>query len=178
MENKSLVKVDKKVISNENMQILVAIKNLDIDTLNEEEVKALSTAIVTDVNLSKMGRAVNYACADLSRVGPVKFTAEAAPIARENQERLELICRLLDTYGNFEQTVKCLRRNKNNCRENYDQVYGLLLRTSDLADAVLEHSDFKIKEREENNRYVNMLLRKRERELEESKTKLLGKGDE
>lgn len=173
-----LISVDKKVVSKENMSILSAIKNINICELNDDEVRGLVSAISKDVNVNKMRKQVEWACKNLSQVGPVKFTAEAAQVARENQERIELIFKLLDSFGRFEDGINCMRRNKGNCRDDFDKVYDVLISLDNLADAVLEHSDFKIKEREENNRYVNMLLRKRERELEGNDRKLLKEGDE
>lgn len=179
MGNKLIVKVDKSIVSNENLQILQAVKSVDIMELDEDTVKALSVAITSNANLNKMREQVEYACRDLSQVGPPSFGADVVFLAKDNQERLELIFKLLNSFNNFESIIKCLRKNKNNCRDNYDQLISLLFTTQDLANAVLDHSDFKIKELEENNRYVNEIIAKRreQEELENKDTKLLEGGE-
>lgn len=179
MGNELIIKQNKKLIPKENISILSAIKSIDIESLDEDEIKALSFAVARDVNINKMRECVQYACTNLSQVGPVKMGADLSFIAKDNQERLELVFKLLDTFGRFEFIVNNIRRNKFDCRDNFDLVYRLLTTTEELADAVIDHSDFKIKELEENNRYVEELLRKRhEKELEESNRKLLKGGDE
>ena len=65
----------------------------------------------------------------------------------------------------FEKDVKLFRRNKNNCNSNYEYIFSFLLRTQDMINAVIEHSDFKIKEWEENNRQVQEIKRLEEKNL-------------
>ena len=65
----------------------------------------------------------------------------------------------------FEKDVKCFRRNKNNCNNNYEYVFNFLLGTQDLVNAVLDHSNFKIKEWEEKNRQVQEIKRLEEKKL-------------
>ena len=148
-----------------NELILNEIKNTDLYDLQKDEMVALQQNIISNVNLNKMREQVETACRNLSQVGPPCFGADAVFIAKDNQERLELIFKLLDRFNKFEKDVKCFRRNKNNCNNNYEYVFNFLLGTQDLVNAVIKHSDFKIKEWEENNRQVQEIKRLEEKKL-------------
>lgn len=152
-----------------NELILQEIKNMELSDLQEEEVIALQQNIISNVNLNKMREQVESACRNLSQVTPPRDGADLRYIALDNQERLELIFKLLDSFTMFEKDVKLFRRNKNNCNNNYEYIFSFLLRTQDLVNAVLDHSDFKIKEWEENNKQVQEVKR-----LEEGKIYLRG----
>lgn len=148
-----------------NELILKEIKNTDLYDLQEDEIVALQQNIISNVNLNKMREQVETACRNLSQVGPPCFGADICFIAKDNQERLELIFKLLDRFNKFEKDVKCFRRNKNNCNSNYEYVFNFLLGTQDLVNAVLDHSNFKIKEWEENNKQVQEIKRLEEKKL-------------
>lgn len=143
-----------------NELILKEIKNTDLYNLQEDEVVALQKNIISNVNLNKMREQVETACRNLSQVTPPCFGADLKYIALDNQERLELIFKLLDRFNKFEKDVKCFRRNKCNCNNNHEYIFNFLLNTQDLINAVLDHSDFKIKEWEENNRQIQDKLEK------------------
>ncbi len=148
-----------------NELILQEIKNMDLSDLQEKEVIALQQNIISNVNLNKMREQVETACRDLSQVTPPSFGADLRYIALDNQERLELIFKLLDGFSKFEKDVKCFRKNKYNCNNNYEHIFNFLLSTQDLVNAVLDHSNFKIKEWEENNRQVQEVKRLEEKKL-------------
>lgn len=148
-----------------NELILQEIKNMELSDLQEEEVIALQQNIISNVNLNKMREQVEGACRNLSQVTPPRAGADLRYIALDNQERLELIFKLLDSYNRFERDVKSFRRNKNNCNSNYEHIYNFLLSTQDMINAVIDHSDFKIKEWEENNRQVQEIKRLEEKKL-------------
>ncbi len=148
-----------------NELILQEIKNMDLADLQEKEVIALQQNIISNVNLNKMREQVETACRDLSQVTPPSFGADLRYIALDNQERLELIFKLLDGFSKFEKDVKCFRKNKYNCNNNYEHIFNFLLSTQDLVNAVLDHSNFKIKEWEENNRQVQEVKRLEEKKL-------------
>lgn len=152
-----------------NELILKEIKSLNIFDLQEDEVIAMKQNIISNVNLNKMREQVENACRNLSQVTPPSFGADLKYIALDNQKRLELIFKLLDGFNKFEKDVKCFRRNKYNCNNNYEHIFNFLLNIQDLVNAVLDHSDFKIKEWEENNRQVQEIKR-----LEEEKLYLKG----
>lgn len=148
-----------------NELILQEIKNMELSDLQEEEVIALQQNIISNVNLNKMREQVESACRNLSQVTPPRDGADLRYIALDNQERLELIFKLLDSFTMFEKDVKLFRRNKNNCNNNYEYIFSFLLRTQDLVNAVIDHSDFKVKEWEENNRQVQEIKRLEEKKL-------------
>lgn len=148
-----------------NELILKEMKSVDLFDLQENEVVALQQNIISNVNLNKMREQVEMACRNLSQVTPPRDGADLRYIALDNQERLELIFKLLDSFTMFEKDVKLFRRNKNNCNNNYEYIFNFLLRTQDLVNAVLDHSDFKIKEWEENNRQVQEIKRLEEKKL-------------
>jgi len=148
-----------------NELILKQMQNIELSDLEEEQIITLQQNIISNVNLNKMREQVELACKNLSQVTPPNFGADLRYIALDNQERLELILKLLDSFTMFEKDVKLFRRNKNNCNNNYDYIFSFLLRTQDLVNAVLDHSDFKIKEWEENNRQVQEIKRLEEKKL-------------
>lgn len=148
-----------------NELILQEIKNMELSDLQEEGVIALQQNIISNVNLNKMREQVELACKNLSQVTPPRDGADLGYIALDNQERLELIFKLLDSFTMFEKDVKLFRRNKNNCNNNYEYIFNFLLRTQDLVNAVIDHSDFKVKEWEENNRQVQEIKRLEEKKL-------------
>ena len=82
-----------------NELILQEIKNMDLADLQEKEVIALQQNIISNVNLNKMREQVETACRDLSQVTPPSFGADLRYIALDNQERLELIFKLLDGFS-------------------------------------------------------------------------------
>ena len=148
-----------------NELILKQMQNIELSDLEEEQIVALQQNIISNVNLNKMREQVESACRNLSQVTQPRIGADLKYIALDNQERLELILKLLDSFTMFEKDVKLFRRNKNNCNNNYDYIFSFLLRTQDLVNAVLDHSDFKIKEWEENNRQVQEIKRLEEKNL-------------
>lgn len=148
-----------------NELILQEIKNMELSDLQEEGVIALQQNIISNVNLNKMREQVELACKNLSQVTPPRDGADLRYIALDNQERLELIFKLLNSFTMFEKDVKLFRRNKNNCNNNYEYIFNFLLRTQDLVNAVIDHSDFKVKEWEENNRQVQEIKRLEEKKL-------------
>lgn len=148
-----------------NELILQEMKSVDLFDLQEEQVIALQQNIVSKVNLNKMREQVESACKNLSQVTPPRDGADLRYIALDNQERLELIFKLLNSFTMFEQNVKCFRRNKSNSNNNYEYIFDFLLGTQDLVNAVLDHSDFKIKEWEENNKQVQEIKRLEEKNL-------------
>ena len=135
-----------------NELILKEIKSLNIFDLQEDEVIAMKQNIISNVNLNKMREQVENACRNLSQVTPPSFGAD-------------LKFKLLDGFNKFEKDVKCFRRNKYNCNNNYEHIFNFLLNTQDLVNAVLEHGNFKIKEWEENNRQVQEIKRLEEKKL-------------
>ncbi len=150
-----------------NELIIKELSNIELSDLQEEQIIALQQNIISNVNLNKMREQVESACRNLSQVAPPSFMADLKYIALDNQQRLEIIFKLLDNFSMFEKDVKLFRKNKNNCNDNYEYIFSFLLRTQDLVNAVLEHSDFKIKEWEENNKYM-------QEKLEEKKLYLKG----
>lgn len=95
-----------------NELILKEMKNTDLYDLQEDEVVTLQQNIISNVNLNKMREQVETACRNLSQVTPPCFGADLKYIALDNQERLELIFKLLDGFSKFEKDVKCFRRKE------------------------------------------------------------------
>jgi hypothetical protein len=153
------------VVITANELILKQMQNIELSDLEEEQIVALQQNIISNVNLNKMREQVESACRNLSQVTQPRIGADLKYIALDNQERLELIFKLLDSYNRFERDVRSFRRNKYNCNSNYEHIYNFLLITQDMINAVLKHSDFKIKEWEENNRQVQEIKRLEEKNL-------------
>ncbi len=148
-----------------NELIIKELSNIELSDLQEEQVIALQKNIISNVNLNKMREQVESACKNLSQVAPPRIGADIGYIALDNQKRLELIFKLLNSFTLFEKDVKCFRRNKCNCNNNYEYIFNFLSNTQDLINAVLDHSDFKIKEWEENNKQVQEIKKLEEKKL-------------
>lgn len=126
-----------------NELILKQIQNIELSDLKDKKIIALHQNIITNINLNEIKKQVISICRNLSQVTSFSFGADLKYIAKDNQQRLELIFQLLDSLIMFEEDVKCFRKNKNNCNDNYDYIFSFLLRTQDLANAILCNSNSK-----------------------------------
>lgn len=150
-------------MSDKNSNLLVVLSQVDdLHVLEEQQVLELAETISKSINLSGLKRSINNACMNLSSVGEPCFGADVKYIALDNQARLNLIFKLLDSYTKIESYVNNYRRNKLDCRENSEYLCSFVLNTIDTLKTVKQYQDFKIQEHEENMKY-----------LEETKRKLL-----
>ena len=141
---------------NKNYLLLTQLNNSkDLNELTEYEIEELSNLIISSVNLKQLRLSVDNACKILSGVGEPCFGADLKFIALDNQARLTLIYKLLDGYSYLESSIKNLKRNKHNCRENFDFIYSFVSNTIDLLKTVKDYEIFRFNEKNENIKYLN-----------------------
>mgnify|MGYP000096115579 CR=1 FL=1 len=149
--------------------IIYEMKEISLYDLEEEQVMILANNLVKSINLSKLNKAVTGACRNLSGVTPPSFLADARWIALDNQKRLEIIWKMLDSFEKFEADIKNLRGKRKHwlqdINDNFDYIFQFLLNTKDLISSISEYGEFKANEVEEN---------KKQALLQKEKFKLLG----
>lgn len=139
-KNNSLSAVNNQLISKVN-NIIENCYEIDF-----QELKEVTNEVVTTVKLKSLKKAVDKICMNLASVGEPTWNADAKDIAWDNQKRLATIYQLLDVYYLLEKDVKNIKKNRNNCIENSDYLYTILLRVQELLKLEQKFKEIKIKE--------------------------------
>lgn len=148
-------------------KLIVYMSSIDIYDLTEQEVQDTVDQLIKNVSITKLKRAINSTCKTLAGVSEPCFGADLNFIWRDNQDRLNLIWKLMDYSESFENYYKNIKANKRGVAEDYDYIFGFLLNTCDIMKTIKEVYDFKLKENLDN-----------QKQLEDYKTNLLEKGGE
>lgn len=172
---------NKLVIFNRNSAISISeFMNLDLYDLESNQIEMVKDEIVRNIKLDKLQDAVERAILDLSGVGEPSFGADLKFIALDNQKRLNLIWMLQDSFKNFKETTKNLRKNKFDCNSNNELIFNYILKLKEMLQNVIDYGDFKIEEYNENMKYLNEL--EKQRKLKEQENYILlengGKSDD
>lgn len=135
-------------LSTVNNELIVRINNIieNCYEIDSKELVEVTKEITTTVKLKSLKKAVDKICMNLSSVSDPTWYADAKDIAWDNQKRLTTIYQLLDVYYMIEKDVKNIKRNKNNCIENNDYLYSILLRIQELLKLEQKFKEIKIKE--------------------------------
>lgn len=134
--------------------ILYEINKLDLCDLTEEQIQILTTNILNTVNIKQLEERVHEVILKLSGVGEPTWNADLNIIALDNQKRLSLIYMLLNNMDLFKSDVKNLKLNKLECRDDFEKVYGFLLRTKDMIKSIIDYGEFSAKEIAEQQKYL------------------------
>lgn len=149
--------------------IIYEMKEISLDDLEEGQIMELANNLVNAININKLSKAVKEACKKLSGVTPPSFLADARWIALDNQKRLEIIWKMLDSIERVEADFKNLRGKRKNWlqkeSDNFDYIFQFLLNTKELIQSIYEYGEFKAKEVEED---------KKQAMLQKEKFNLLG----
>lgn len=131
-----------------NNGLMVKVNNIieNCYEIDSQELKEVINEVITTVKLKPLKKAVDKVCMNLSSVGEPTWNADAKDIAWDNQKRLATIYQLLDVYYLLEKDVKNIKKNKNNCIENSDYLYTILLRVQELLKLEQKFKEIKIKE--------------------------------
>lgn len=136
--------------------IIYEMKELSLYDLEEEQVMTVANNVVTSININKLRKNINGACLKLSGVAPPSFLADAKWIALDNQKRLEIIYKMLDSFEKFEADIKNLRGKRKawlqDKNDNFDYIFQFLLNTKDLISSIYDYGDFRAKEVEEDKK--------------------------
>lgn len=152
---------------NKNSQLpLQEFMNIDLYELNVDQIFELRDLLMNNVKMDKLEEAITKVSMNLSGVAGPSFMADAVWLALDNQKRLEIIWKLLDGYTQFRSYTRNFKRNKQNCLNNDESSLTYLFKFKDLVNGIIEYSEFKIKEQQENLKLV-----------EENKKKLLSEGE-
>lgn len=162
-----------------NNELMVKVNNIieNCYEIDSQELVEVTNEIVTNVKLKSLKRAVDKVCMNLASVGEPKWNADAKDIAWNNQKRLTTIYQLLDTYNMLEKDVKNIKKNKNNCIENSDYLYGILLRVQELLGLEQKFKEIKLKEIKDTIEFYQILDELHHPELYEGRI-LLEEGEE
>lgn len=137
-----------------NKLIISEMKQINIYDLNDDEVRVLAANIIENINLKQLKEEVIKTCLKLTGVGSPSLGCDVKFIALDNQRRLELTHMLLSNFDLFESYVKNFKRNKSNCRENDDYIFNFLYKTKDLVDTIIDYGEFRLKEKEDNQKQL------------------------
>lgn len=145
-----------------NKLIISNMNKLDLYDLSVEDTYILADTIVNNFNVSQLKKSIQKASLNLSAVTKPCFGADLKYIALDNQTRLEIIWKLLNSFELFEKDIKNIKKRKLNYYE-YDYVFQFLSNTQKIMQAVYEYGEFKVLEKEENQTqikaYENRLLK-------------------
>lgn len=138
---------------NKQELIIYEMKELSLNDLEEDQIMILANNVVKNINLNKLNKAIADACIKLSGVTPPSFLADARWIALDNQKRLEIIWKMLDSFNKLEADIKNLKGKRKNWLQdknvNFDYIFQFLLNTKKLVSSIYEYGEFRIKEVEE-----------------------------
>lgn len=141
---------------NKQELIIYEMKEISLYDLEEEEVMTVANNVVKSININKLRKNITGACLKLSGVTPPGFLADAKWIALDNQKRLEIIWKMIDSFEKFEADIKNLRGKRKSWLEdkndNFDYIFQFLLTTKDLISSIYDYGDFRAKEVEENKK--------------------------
>ena len=142
-----------------NNELLIRANNIlensyEIET---KELQEVSIGLINTVKIKSLKRAVDGICKNLASCGEPAWYADAKDIAWDNQKRLTTIYRLLDVYEMLEKDIKIIKKNKNNCIENSDYLYSILLRIKELIELEQEFKKIKMKEVTDTMEFYQML---------------------
>lgn len=135
-------------------KLILYTQSLDLYNMTEKELQETVDYVISSVSITKFRRTINSACKYLSGVTEPRFMADLDFIWKDNQQRLNLIWRLLDYAESFESYIKNIKTNKQNCRANNDYMFGFLDKTCDVLKTVNDVNKFQLKEFEENQKAI------------------------
>ena len=127
---------------NKDMILYNEINDLSISELSEEQIKIVAVRLLEDINIKRLENDINETILKLSCVGDPSFGADLKFIALDNQTRLKLINMLLNNFNLFKSCRYNLRRNVQDCRENFDQIYSIVNYAKQLIETVIEYGEF------------------------------------
>ncbi|WP_299994536.1 hypothetical protein [uncultured Clostridium sp.] len=142
-----------------NNELLIRANNILENSYEVEtkELQEVSIGLINTVKIKSLKRAVDGICKNLASCGEPTWYADAKDIAWDNQKRLTTIYRLLDVYEMLEKDIKIIKKNKNNCIENSDYLYSILLRIKELIELEQEFKKIKMKEVTDTMEFYQML---------------------
>lgn len=136
-----------------NKLIISNMNKIDLYDLSTKDIYILADTIVNNVNISQLRKSVQKASLKLSAVTKPCFGADLKYIALDNQTRLEIIWKLLNSFEMFEKDIKNIRKRKLDYYD-YDYIYQFLSNTQNIMKAIYEYGEFKILEKEEYQKQI------------------------
>lgn len=127
----------------DNETILDNIQKLDIYNLEERELENTKQLLLINVNIPKLEQTIKEVVLNLSNIGQSLPTTDISYIALDNQARLELIYKLLSNIETFKTQTRNIKRNRINCKNNYEYILSYLLQAQDLIKSIYQYANFK-----------------------------------
>lgn len=142
-------------MKNNQLVVMKELKELDVYELEAEQIILVAANIIDKLNLKKLEDDIIAACLKLTGVGAPCFGADMEFIALDNQKRLDLTYMLLDNFQQIKKMISNLKRNKQQCRENEDLIFSLVLKTKEIIDTIVDYGNFIYEENEEGKLLLN-----------------------
>ena len=142
-------------MKNNQLVVIKELKELDVYELEAEQIILVAANIIDKLNLKKLEDDIITACLKLTGVGAPCFGADMEFIALDNQKRLDLTYMLLDNFQQIKKMISNLKRNKQQCRENEDLIFSLVLKTKEIIDTIVDYGNFVYEENEEGKLLLN-----------------------
>lgn len=133
---------------------------LDLCDMTYEQMKATADMLVKSVSITKLRRAINQTCKTLAGVSEPRLGADLNFIWRDNQDRLNLIWRLMDYSENFESYFNNIKQKRRGLHEDSEYLYGFISKTQDVLKTIKDVYDFKLKEKEQTQLEIEAIERK------------------
>lgn len=150
-----------------SLMVLQSFRDIDLYEQDEEAIINIKDEVVESIKISELEKMVNKAIIKLSSVTNPCFGANIKYITLDNQKRLELIYELLSNFEDVKIRTRNLKRNKQNCNEDYDGVFFYLLKVQDILNAIENYVDFRKEER------IEAIKTVQQNELEYKELKML-----
>lgn len=126
---------------NKNDILLLELSKINnLSKLNEEELYKFSKMISNGINLNVLKRGITFTCIILSQNEEIK-------IGMDNESRLKVINKLLNNHLFISSTVRSLRKNKVNPKENKKELLIFIHTTIETLKVIKEYQ--KLKEQKE-----------------------------
>lgn len=127
-------------------KLIVYMSSLDICDMTYEQMKDTADMLIKSVSITKLKRAINQTCKTLAGVTEPRFGANLNFIWRDNQDRLNLIWRLMDYSENFERYFNNIKQKRRGLHEDSEYLYGFISQTQDVLKTIKDVYEFKLKE--------------------------------
>ena len=113
------------------------IQDLKLHTLDEKEITHYKRELVRIVYIQKLEEQIKEL---ILKISNIEDTIE------DDRERLKLIYTLLSTMENFKEQTRNIKRDTNQCNNNYNYIFQYLQTTQYLVRAMDKATEYKPKE--------------------------------
>lgn len=124
--------------------LLQMVADSNIYELEEDQIHILTEYISKKVNVKLLDEKIKETCIDLAGVAEPKWCADMDFIKADNQDRLELIWKLLSYSDSLIKRIEYIKKNKESIDGEWEVSFLNVFK--DLGETIAEHVDFKSQE--------------------------------